>query len=287
MHSLQPLAQFLGSARACTVAVGPLVAFSAARLTAKRKSESTSSTLIDSRSTTGCAILQPTGNAGGEEVMQGLRVRATLFVATLVALTGCATQAQRQAQAISTSWQSISAQVQACVTTVQLSEEAAPIRRHTPLKIQDATLQQLTDPAKATDDEIAAIYVTHPKVQECRSTELDALSRTTPIMVPVLVDLFNRSDQNLIALLEKKITWGEGNQRQKDLFVEAQKSIAAAAQQINASLQQSHEAELARRQAAANALAQWAAQQQTINALTRPRITNCNAIGNTVNCVSQ
>ena len=45
---------------------------------------------------------------------------------------------------------------------------------------------------------------------------------------------------------------------------------------------------LARRQAAAQAIAQWAQTQQVINAMNRPVTTNCTNLGSgIVNCVSQ
>ena len=107
------------------------------------------------------------------------RLRSALVI---VALAGSATQAQRQAQSINASWQSAAAQLQTCVTAVYTSVDAEPIRRHAPLKTTDAALQQLTDPAKATNEEIAAIYLIHPRNHECVAAALDALSATTPIL---------------------------------------------------------------------------------------------------------
>jgi hypothetical protein len=62
--------------------------------------------------------------------------------------------------------------------------------------------------------------------------------------------------------------------------------IAETDRQYVAGLEASHDAELARRQTAANALMQWSQQQQLINAATRPVTTNCTRFGSSVNCTS-
>jgi phage terminase Nu1 subunit (DNA packaging protein) len=64
--------------------------------------------------------------------------------------------------------------------------------------------------------------------------------------------------------------------------------LQAEERRIVSGLERSHEAELARRQAAAQAIAQWAQTQQVINAMNRPVTTNCTNLGSgIVNCVSQ
>jgi hypothetical protein len=64
------------------------------------------------------------------------------------------------------------------------------------------------------------------------------------------------------------------------------KQTAAADQQWIANLKAENQEELAQRQAAAAALLQWSQQQQVINAINRPVVTNCNRFGATVNCTS-
>jgi hypothetical protein len=63
--------------------------------------------------------------------------------------------------------------------------------------------------------------------------------------------------------------------------------------EIASGLEKSHSAELARRQAAATALSNWAYQQQillqnqqAINAMNQPRMTNCQYIGAMLNCTT-
>jgi hypothetical protein len=61
----------------------------------------------------------------------------------------------------------------------------------------------------------------------------------------------------------------------------------AEGQRITAGLERQHENELARRQAAVNALARWSQTQQMIDAANRPVITNCTRFGDSTNCLSR
>jgi outer membrane murein-binding lipoprotein Lpp len=73
------------------------------------------------------------------------RVMATAGALGLFLLSGCATQARRQYQAISTNITTASEQIQACATAVYNSTEAASLRPHMPLKAFDDTLEQMSD----------------------------------------------------------------------------------------------------------------------------------------------
>jgi hypothetical protein len=74
----------------------------------------------------------------------------------------------------------------------------------------------------------------------------------------------------------------------RDRALAMQAGLQVEGQRIVAGLEQSHQAELARRQAALNAMAQWAQTQQVISAMNRPVTTNCMNLGSgIVNCVSR
>jgi len=210
-----------------------------------------------------------------------------LTVAAVCVLAGCATQAQRQAQTIATNTRATVAQLEACVLAIYNSPEAEPLRPHLPFKVQEATLQQMTDTSKATDEQVNAIFALHPKLQACRQVELQNLATATPSVVPILVSAFNKDDESLIDLIQRKVTWGDFIRQLKSISLEAQRELTDEGQRIKSNLQRSHEAELAQRQAAANALAQFAQTQALINSMNRPVMTNCTGVGNTVNCVTR
>jgi hypothetical protein len=175
-----------------------------------------------------------------------------------------------------------------CSAEVYNSPEYAPIRRHVPLRTTDITLEQLSDATKATPEEIAIITATHPRLQQCRRAALEQIAQTTPTIVPIALTLIDKGENSLVDLVQRKQSWGDHVRRVKTAYTEASEQYAQESQRIVSGLELSHEAELARRQAALNALAQWAQTQQVINAMNRPVTTNCMNLGSgMVNCVSQ
>ena len=213
--------------------------------------------------------------------------RATIAVLIAGFLGGCATAAQRQYQAMATGNAAISGQARNCVSEVYNSPDAAVIRSHTPLDPREATLAQLSDQSLPTRQEIAVVLTLHQRIQSCRKAILNGLQNTTPSVIPILAKEYAGADDDTIAFVQRKMSWGERVKRARDRVLSLQEALQAEGRRIVAGLEGSHEAELARRQAAANALAQWAQTQQVINAMNRPVMTNCMNIGSgMVNCTS-
>ena len=102
----------------------------------------------------------------------------------------------------------------------------------------------------------------------------------------MFVEAWRNGDSIVAQLVERKITWAEGAKEIEAALSSLRQASASADHQWLADLNASNQAELARRQAAANVLMQWSQQQQLINAATRPVVTNCNAFGSSVNCIS-
>jgi hypothetical protein len=219
--------------------------------------------------------------------------RALSVAGVAVILAGCATAAQRQYQAMATNNRSAVQEFQACAETVYNSPDYAPLRRHVPFTVTDATLEQLSDNSFATDNEIRLILEAHPKIQACRQQALDRVTQSTPSLAAILATLYAKGDDSLIQLISKRRTWGEHTRQVRDLAIEGRSELTAEAQRVTAELQQSHEAELAQRQAAAQAataaLAQYAQTQQIIANMNRPTFTNCLRMGyqgNMLNCTT-
>jgi len=207
--------------------------------------------------------------------MTGARLVRTLWIAVLVA--GCATAAQRQYQAMVNNDRSAVQDLRACSETVYNSSEFAPLRRHIPFRANDATLEQLSDNSLATDDEVKIILVVHPQLQSCRKQALDRISQSTPTLVPIMLVVITKGEDSLIDLIQKKQSWGAHVRRGRDAVIAGTAELQAESRRITSELQQSHEAELAQRQAAAQAtaaaLAHYAQTQQIINNINRP--VNC------------
>jgi hypothetical protein len=213
---------------------------------------------------------------------------AALAILAVGFLAGCTTAAQRQYQAMATGNQAILAQIKSCVTDAYNAPESAPLRPHFPLDLRDLTLAQMSDQSSPTKQEVDAVLTMHPRIQTCRKTALDGLLNTAPSVVPMLARTFAEADDDTITFVQRKRSWGEHVRRGRDRALAMQAGLQVEGQRIVAGLEQSHQAELARRQAALNAMAQWAQTQQVISAMNRPVTTNCMNLGSgMVNCVSQ
>jgi hypothetical protein len=129
--------------------------------------------------------------------------------------------------------------------------------------------------------------IIHPPLQSCRQNFLNQISETTPSLVPIIAVMLVKSEDSLVDLIQRKQSWGQHVRRVSDASVEASAPVQAEEQRIIAGLSQSHEAELARRQAAIDALAQYAQTQQIIGAMNRPVTTICNEFGSMINCASR
>ncbi len=202
-------------------------------------------------------------------------------------LAGCATAAQRQFQAISSGNTQIEAQTKACATVVYNDPSLASVRPHAPMLATDATLQQLADQSFATAEEGAALTAVWPRLTACRKATLEALVSTTPGFVPILTRAYSQVDDATILLIQHKLSWGDYAKRRRDIEAASLAATQAEANRVTAGLRQENDAELARRQAAANALAQWVQTQQVINAINRPVMTTCTATPGIANCISQ
>lgn len=218
-----------------------------------------------------------------------MRIVITLVwmaLATLL-LSACTTNAQRQAQVISESRKASAVQLRACSKAVSDLPEYQILDPHIPRDIRTATLEQLMDRSLVTDEEIAAVLFVHPKTQVCKEQYISQISSTTPTLGTIIATMFTKTERSLIDLLQRRKSWGDHIQSVKEIATQYMSEIAAEEQRINSGLAQSHANELQQRQAAANAITQFAQTQQIINAMNRPVFTNCTGLANTVNCISR
>jgi hypothetical protein len=157
----------------------------------------------------------------------------------------------------------------------------------------EPSLAAQTNSSKANPEEIRAVFAVHAAMAPCRKIRIEAANEVSPILVPPLVENYARNDATYVALVEGKVTWGEFTRAIGAAHIEGKQKFAAAIAQVGQGLNQSHAAEMARRQQAAAALSNWAYQQQVllqnqqmINAMNQPRMTNCQYVGAYLQCTS-
>ena len=171
--------------------------------------------------------------------------RPSIF-ALVVLLAGCASAAQHQPAAISAQIEAIASHFQACVGQVHNSPEMAIIRAHIPSDPLEATLRQLSDQSFATRPEIDAILAAYPSLQACRKAELDELQDAMPSLIPVLASGFAKADDDTVALIERKMSWGERLRRGRNLMLAVQAELQSEGRSIAAGLEQEREKNFSR-----------------------------------------
>jgi len=147
-------------------------------------------------------------------------------------------------------------------------------------------LQYLTNPARPSKKDLGDVFALHADIQGCRKVLVDGQAKIHPLIVTTQVEGFTAADRIWTEFAAGKMSWGEFNTKRKDVAVDVQQRMVAASQRIDAQLTNNHRYEVEQRQRAAEAVSAWAAQQQAIAAMNRPRTTNCTGFGNSINCTT-
>jgi hypothetical protein len=213
----------------------------------------------------------------------------TTFALLLVVgiLAGCQTATQQRASHISTVVKQNTAQVKACVGDAYNSPQAAAIRLRRPIDPADASLEQLNSKDYVSAEEVKALYALHDQIQRCRKASLENLVTVVPTIVPIMSAGYQEGDTALLALINKQMTWGQYLQDQQHAENDIKARMIAEWNRLQGEMQQSYQAEMQRRQAAAQAMANYLQNQQMINAINKPTYTNCSSFGNTTNCTTR
>lgn len=214
------------------------------------------------------------------------------LLASVVGVSGCSTNAEQELARINGVVDRAEVEWKSCDDKVT---ETSAYRSLEPFLANEETpsLRALSDPAKASDIQIQELYAVHAAMAPCRKLRIEAVGNIHPSLVAPIAEWFAASDAAYLGVAERRLTWGQFAQAQYAAKIEAKRQFTAAGMAVNQGLARSHSAELARRQRAVQALAQWSQQQQMIyqqqqmiNAMNAPRTTNCRYIGAHLNCTT-
>ena len=221
----------------------------------------------------------------------GVRTAALLLIALWLA--GCATAAQRQVATITTQASEAREANNRCIADVGAKPQFASIGNHMPLDGSPPNLAQKADTSLATPQEAKVILSWRSDIANCRLALNTAVQSFAPALVPALLETQNAQDAVWVKLIHRELGWGGALQQLADIQTTIREKSQQVGKEMTAELQQEHQAEMAQRQAVASAFAQAAHnfaeqqnQQQMINAINRPRTTDCNSFGNSVSCTS-
>jgi hypothetical protein len=210
-------------------------------------------------------------------------------VAVGTLLAGCATAAEREVERIKGDAAPHVAAIKACWARASSSPEGSALKDK--ISFDGATLAAKMDTSKATPEEAAQLVVLHDQyVVPCRKLALEQAARVNSALVPIVANSYARSDANYANVATRKITWGEFTTEAETITRERDGQVAEVGRQMQDTFTQAHNAELARRQAAAAQLGQsmmmYGAYVQAVNQPRYPTTTNCYRFGASIQCTS-
>jgi hypothetical protein len=146
-------------------------------------------------------------------------IKSQAFAAGLImtAVTGCVAAGPRD------TYQSDLQAYNACTAAVYNAPEYASLKRHAPSNVSNASLELSASNDLATDEEIRLLQAAHARVLACRQTFLNAVAQHAPTIAAIDAAIAARTDDAMVALIQKKITWGE--------YLRQWQAIAAAGHQ--------------------------------------------------------
>ena len=132
-------------------------------------------------------------------------IKSQEFAAGLImtAVAGCVAAGPRD------TYQSDLQAYNACTAAVYNAPEYAPLKRHAASNVNNASLEPLASNDLATDEEIRLLQAAHARVLACRQTFLNAVAQHAPTIAAIDGAIATRTDDAMVALIQKKITWGE------------------------------------------------------------------------------
>jgi len=197
-------------------------------------------------------------------------MRLVFLFISFLALAGCADMAQQRALQQA---QEARSQVDAVCERIATNPESAPLFTSVPVYPSKATIKQLADTTRPTDQQKAIIAKIDEYKAPCVAAEENYLQQYAPSVAPIFTKL--QQDIKLLwaHLLSGEINFGRFNSERARISAAAS---AAAQSSESARVAQAQQMQMQRYQ-------NYLQLQQNLNGL-RPRTTNCYQYGNSMNC---
>jgi len=137
--------------------------------------------------------------------------------------------------------QSVLRKFDACQLAVFNAPEFDPVRPHIPRNVFQATPEQLDDTNLATDEEIRAVLLLHPRSRVCYDELLSGLSRSAPLLAAIYATYLAKTQASLIDLLQRQQSWGAYLRGSKDASI-ARRTAQAESPGVTADVAQQQDA---------------------------------------------
>jgi hypothetical protein len=169
-------------------------------------------------------------------------VRALVLV-QLACLVSCATPAQREHSDTVAAFKDAIAQSKQCYDELARNPEFAQLAVHAPLTPAPATLQQLADTATPDEAGVALLGKWYAGAQICRQQILAASRQSFQFLTSVLQQNFSATDEILVRLARRQISYGEANRELARSHSAGQGRLIAAGKEWETELRQRSEME--------------------------------------------
>jgi len=232
---------------------------------------------------------------GNEEPQMILKIAQSLPLIVIVfLLAGCATQAQIQYKQMSSNMDKTRNESDTCYYKAEASDAYQKINRIYILDENDPkALKKMMINRYASKEEKEGFLELNAIITPCRGIALQGLSKVHPDFVTLYSKWYAENDGLIVQVLKGKITIGEANEIVNKWSAKRDGQYNDVSNGISRQLEGAHQSEIENRKRAGAALQRWSFQQQQIlqnqqmiNAVNKPRTTNCSYIGNTVSCRS-
>jgi hypothetical protein len=210
-----------------------------------------------------------------------------ILLITSVLLSGCATNAQRREGEIRAGLITAVNSAKQCIASVNDNPKFYPLWRHAPKPPASPTIEQLADPSLLTADDIVLESAHHDAILPCRDALATQLGNIDGRLQTPFADFYNETDEIILALVQNKISWGEGNRQITALQTKFQAKLHEAASQMDAELAQQNAAELERRAEIAQAITTGLAAAAQAAEEARPVTTTCRTGFNYASCTTR
>ena len=153
------------------------------------------------------------------------------------------------------------------------------------------TMAMLTDNTLATPNQIELLTEFYDRRQPCMQRMLEDAGHIHPALVTVIADSNSSADDTYLQLVRRQITWGQYAEKKRERVLRYQRNFAHTVQDIQSNLAETNAHLLQQRQSASDALIKFGAyqlqllnQQNSLNPVNRPQMTQCRYVGAILQC---
>lgn len=184
-------------------------------------------------------------------------VLVVLTAALAMPLAGCggSTQAQRDATRAGDELEKSGVAFEACMGEVRAMPDYSAIERY--LREGTPSLTELSNTAKATPEEIRAVYAVHDALTACRRQTLQTATLISPALGARLTEQYTRLDNIYREVVDGRMSWGEFVRVLAVTRADAKKQMEIMIREMARQYEAAHAAEAGQRRSLAKDAILW------------------------------